>query len=54
MKRSFSLNNLDTVIRNVFTQYPPPSYGELKNDNKYSSKSMRLFFIRRFYKHIKK
>jgi len=53
MKRSFSLNDISKIQSNIFTQYPPPSYGELNHNRHYSSKKMRQYFIRKFYKYIK-
>jgi hypothetical protein len=53
MKRSLSLNDISKIQFNIFTQYPPPSYGELVRHKHYSSKKMRQYFIRKFYKYIK-
>ena len=37
---------------NVFTINPPISYGNLVNDKKYTSKKLRQFIIKRYYKYI--
>lgn len=54
MKRSLSCNDIDKITENIFTKYPPPCYGELLNDRKYTSKKMRNFFLKRFYTYVKK
>ncbi len=51
--KSLSLNNIDKIKNTVFTCFPPLSYGKLLSENKYTSKKMRCFLIRRYYKYIK-
>ena len=51
-KRSFSLNDIQYIKQNVFTKIPPISYGNLINDKQYTSKKLRQFIIKRYYKYI--
>lgn len=42
------------LSENIFTSSPPLSFGELVQDNKYTTKSLRHFIIKRFYKNLGK
>ena len=48
-KRSFSFNDLIKIEKNIFTIIPPISYGNLMNKQKYTTKKMRCFLIKRYY-----
>ena len=51
-KKTFSLNNIESIDQNIFTKNPPISYGCLLNDKQYTTKHLRKFIIKRYYKHI--
>ena len=51
--KSLSLNNFDKIKNTVFSCVPPMSYGKLIMENKYTSKKMRCFLIRRYYNYLK-
>ena len=52
VKKTVSLNSMDLISNNVFITNPPISYGNLINDKEYSSKKLRQFIIKRYYKSI--
>jgi hypothetical protein len=51
--KSLSLNNIDKIKNTIFTCIPPMSYGKLLTENKYTSKKLRCFLIKRYYNHLK-
>ena len=52
VKKTVSLNSMDLISNNIFITNPPISYGILINDKEYSSKKLRQFIIKRYYKSI--
>jgi hypothetical protein len=52
MRQIRSLNDIQNITHNIFTQIPPISLGQLLNDKQYKSKKLRQFIIKRYYKSI--
>lgn len=52
MRQILSLNDIQHITQNIFTQIPPISLGQLLNDKQYKSKKLRQFIIKRYYKYI--
>lgn len=52
VKKTPSLNSMNLISNNIFITNPPISYGDLVNDKQYTSKRLRQFIIKRYYKSI--
>jgi hypothetical protein len=53
-RKSLSLNDIESVSRNIFNCVPPMSYGEILTDGCYTTRSMRCFIIKRYYNYLHK
>lgn len=51
-KKSLSLNDIESVGKTIFNCIPPISYGMLLKDKKFTTKQLRCFIIKRYYKHL--
>ncbi len=51
--KSLSLNNIDKIKNTIFTCIPPMSYGKILSENKYTSKKLRCYLIKRYYNNLK-
>lgn len=52
-RKSLSLNDIESIGKTIFNCVPPISYGVLLNEKKYTTKNLRCFIIKRYYKYIK-
>ena len=52
-RKSLSLNNIESISRNIFNCVPPMSYGEVLSEGCYTTRSMRCFIIKRYYSYLR-